>query len=842
MSRFSLPHISERTRAVILAFIAAGLIFAGGGLLWAATLPLPSIETIQQARMEQSTKIYDRTGEVLLYDLHQNVKRTVVPYAEISQDVKNATIAIEDAGFYSHIGIEPKAILRAILVNFHLRDGYLGQGGSTITQQVVKNSILESKKTIPRKVKEWVLAIKLEKALSKDEILELYLNVSPYGGNKYGIEEASQAFFGKSAKDITLAESAYLAALPQAPTYYSPYGNNFEALKKRKNLVLDRMLEHKMISPAVHDAAKREDVKFLPPQATGIKAPHFVFFVIQQLEDKFGQEALEAGGYKVTTTLDWNLESAAEKIVYTHALENEKKYKASNAALVAIDPKNGEILTMVGSRDYFDDKIDGNYNITLAHRQPGSSFKPFAYAAALLKGYTPETVVFDAQTQFSTSCEAGKFVNDGTCYAPVNYDGIYRGPVTFRNALAQSINIPAIKVLYLAGIKNTLNLAESLGITTLGDYRRYGLTLVLGGGEVTPLDMTHAYTAFANQGKQFPIVSILKIEDKHGEIIEEVKKDEVESKQVLDQQVALQITDILADNVARAPAFGSNSYLFLPGYDVAVKTGTTNEYRDAWVIGYTPDIVVGAWSGNNDNSSMEKKVAGFIVAPMWNEFMQEAFKQGKGAEKFTPPDPIPYDTLKPVLRGVWQGNQSLVVDKTTGEPATDSTPPEQREERFVPNVHDILYWVNKDDPRGPIPQNPSSDSQFGLWEYGVALWLQTNGSVATGTASALQGTSGTLPVPELNPKITIVNPNGGQRIQSNDRVTVRIKAESDFTLTRADFFINNTFLGTVTNSPFSFSFRVEDIDGIQKGNNTLRVVGYDDKLNKSEALVTVEVR
>ncbi len=837
-------RLSERTRAIIFALIAAGFVFAGGLVLWAATLPLPSVEAIQEARMEQSTKIYDRTGEILLYDLHQNVKRTIVPFDKISPNVVNATIAIEDDNFYNHIGIEPKAILRAILVNFHLREGYIGQGGSTITQQVVKNSILESKKTIPRKIKEWVLAIKLEQVLNKQQVLELYFNVIPYGGNKYGVEEASQAFYGKPASDLTLAEAAYLAALPQATTYYSPYGNHVDLLKKRKNLVLDKMFEHDMITAEERDAAKQEDVKFLPPQSGGIKAPHFVFYVIQQLEEKYGQQVLDEGGLKVITTLDWDLQSAAEKIVYDNALQNEKKYNASNAALVAMDPKNGEVLTMVGSRDYFDEKIDGNYNIALAERQPGSSFKPFAYSAALLKGYTPETVVFDTQTQFSTACGAGTFTNDGTCYAPVNYDGVYRGPVTFRNALAQSINVPAVKVLYLAGLKNTLDLAKSMGITTLGDWRRYGLTLVLGGGEVTPLDMTGAYGVFANHGKKAPTVSILKVEDKRGEVLEEFKEDQVDAKQVLDEQVALQITDMLADNNARAPAFGANSYLFLPGHDVAVKTGTTNEYRDAWVIGYTPDIVVAAWSGNNDNSSMEKRVAGFIVAPMWNEFMQEAFKHGKGDNRFTPPSPIPYSTLKPVLRGVWQGNQSYVVDKMTGNLATENTPPELREERFVPNIHDILYWVDKDNPRGPIPQNPASDPQFQLWEYGVALWSGNNAELINSTSATTTPPTATDDVhkPEFAPKVTITNPDEGDRVDRSDRVHIRIDTDSKFDIKRADFFINEKLIGTVSNGPFTFTFVPDDTNAVTRGENTLRVAVYDDKLNRGEASVKFEVR
>ena len=406
----------------------------------------------------------------------------MVPYEDISHNIKNATIAIEDDTFFEHHGVRPFAIFRSAFTNF-LENGspFSGAGGSTITQQVIKNSILEREKKLTRKIKEAILAVRLEQVLSKEEILGHYLNESPYGGTIYGVEEASLAFFGKPASDITLAEAAYLAALPQAPTYYSPYGNNTEDLIKRKDLVLSRMLKNGFIDEGEYEAAKAEDVEFRAQESSGIRAPHFVFYIREYLAEKYGEESLAERGFRVITTLDWELQQEAEKIVNEYALSNETKFNAENGALVAQDPKTGEILVMVGSRDYFDENIDGNFNIAVAERQPGSSFKPFVYARALEKGYTPETVVFDLKTQFSTTCDPGNFTSNDTCYSPVNYDNAFVGPINLRNALAQSRNIPAVKVLYLAGIKSSIKLARDMGITTLSNADQYGLTLVLGG-------------------------------------------------------------------------------------------------------------------------------------------------------------------------------------------------------------------------------------------------------------------------------------------------------------------------------------------------------------------------
>ena len=825
-------------RHVIGNFILLGIVgflfVSGSIMLWVSTLNIPDLNSFEQRKVAQSTKIYDRTGEILLFDIHENIKRTIVPFKDISRHIKNATVAIEDAEFYEHRGIKPKAILRAILVNVSTLQ--FSQGGSTITQQVVKNSILTTEKKISRKLKEWVLALKLEQKLSKESILELYLNESPYGGNLYGIAEASKAFFGKEVSDLTLAESAYLAALPQAPTYYSPYGNHRDKLDERKNLVLAKMYENKFITKDEFESALSEETIFKSQSNVGIQAPHFVIFIREYLEEKYGKRAIEERGFKVITTLDFKLQQKAEKIVAKFALENVEKFNATNASLIAIDPKTGQILTMVGSRDYFDEEIDGNFNVTLAHRQPGSAFKPFVYATAFNRGYTTETVIFDVQTQFSTTCEFDNLTLKDNCYAPGNYDNIFRGPVTFREALAQSINVPSVKVLYLAGLSDSLQTARSMGIQSLSDIDRYGLTLVLGGGEVSLIDITGAYGTFANEGIRNLTTGILRIEDSTGNIVEEFTPSPL---RVLSDQTALRITDILSDNEARAPAFGNRSFLYFSNRDVAVKTGTTNDYRDAWIIGYTPSITVGAWAGNNDNTPMEKKVAGFIIAPLWKAFMLEVFKD-LPAEKFRTPLQENDITLSPLLRGFYQGGESYFIDSISGKRATEFTPLELREERVFTNTHSILYWVDKKNPRGPAPVNPEQDPQFKAWEYAVSLWKEKGGIVFESSTST-KFEFDDIHKPEFRPKLTITNPKANVRYKANDRIFITVQSEPNkFPLSKIDVFINGIFIDSVMKEPFSLMIIPDDLTAVL-GRNTLKVIGYDTVFNKSEVEIIFDV-
>lgn len=709
------PLKKHGLRNILIFLFSCGVLVAGILLIWVSSFQIPSLNTIEDRKVSQSTKIYDNTGKILLYDVHNKAKRTIVSLDSISQYIKDATISIEDKDFYTHKGFKPTSFTRAVIANFVSRE--YSQGGSTITQQVVKNSLLVGDKTITRKLKEIALSLKLENVITKDQILGMYLNENPYGGTIYGVEEASQTFFATTSGSVTLAQAAYLAALPQAPTYYSPYGKNREQLDKRKNLVLREMFEDKKITQEQYDEAVAEKVNFLPQSSVGIKAPHFVMYVKDYLEKKYGEDVLEQGGLRVITTLNYELQAKAEAIAKQYAESNEKNFNGSNDAFIAINPKTGGILTMVGSRDYFDKKIDGNFNVTLARRQPGSTFKPFVYAEAFVKGYTPETVLFDVPTQFAAKCAVDNFTSENDCYSPGNYDDKFRGPMTLRDSLAQSINIPSVKALYLAGVKDSIQLAENMGINNLGNANTYGLTLVLGGGEVSLLDMTSAYGVFAAEGVRNPHVSILKVEDKNGKILEEFSP---RPTTVLDAEVARKISDILNDNAARTPLYGSNSSLYFPGRDVAAKTGTTNNYKDAWIIGYTPDIVVGTWAGNNNNTPMAKKVSGLIVAPMWRAFMEEVLKSDP-ANTFTKPQKEDSFSIKPVLRGKWQGGISSVLPETVVDP---NNPPF---ESLSGGVHSILYWVNKDDPRGPQPNNPGSDSQFNHWEYAVRLWATQNG-------------------------------------------------------------------------------------------------------------------
>ena len=694
-------------KAFIMLALSAFFILGALILIWVSTFKVPTSESIRERRVTESTKIYDRTGEILLYDTGGNVRRSIVSIEEISRYIKNATIAIEDREFYSHNGVKPTAFIRAMFIN--ILSLSFSQGGSTITQQVVKNSLLTGDKSLfggpTRKIKEWVLAVKLEKVTSKEEILSMYLNEIPYGGVIYGVEEASEAFFGKKSSDVTLAEAAYLAALQKAPTFYSPYGKNRERLEERKNLVLREMLRNDFIDQAEYDSAIKEGVNFVIKGDSSIKAPHFVFYVLDYVKKKYGEESVNSGGLRVVTSLNYELQSIAEKIALDYALENKTKFDAENTAMVAIHPKTGEILTMVGSRNYFDEEIDGAFNVTTAKRQPGSTFKPFVYSQAFLKGFTPETVVFDVKTQFSTRCTPNDLTMGNGCYAPENYDSLFRGPVTLRNALAQSLNIPSVKVLYLAGLSDSIRLARDMGIESLSNKGDYGLTLVLGGGEVTPLELTGAYGVFANSGVKVALTPIIEIKNKIGETLE---KNEPKGKEVLPKEISLKISDILSDNVARAPSFGQSSVLYFANRDVAVKTGTTNDYKDAWIIGYTPNIAVGAWAGNNDNTPMQKKVAGFIVAPMWRAFMDQVLAKTPD-ERFEEPLVEDKSVLKPVLQAIWQGGEF------------------QGNNLVVGGVHSILNWVDKNDPRGPIPNDPNADPQFERWEYGVRLWAQNNG-------------------------------------------------------------------------------------------------------------------
>lgn len=821
-------------KEIAFVLIGLGLLLISILIIWISTLRIPDFAAFEERLIINSTKIYDKTGEVLLYNLHQDIKRTSIPLSEMGINIQEATIAVEDAEFYNHNGVRVTSTVRAVLSNiFNIG---IGGGGSTITQQLIKNTLLTSQKSVIRKVKEWVLAFKIENALTKNEILELYLNEVPYGGTIYGIEEASKTYFNKKSKDLTVAEAAYLAGIPQSPTVLSPYGKNLDRLESRKNLVLSRMKEVGYLTEEEYNNAQNEVVTFTPQSLTGIKAPHFVFFVKAYLDEKYGKDIVEKSGLKVITTLDWELQEKAEEFVKEGALKNKKDWNGENASLVAIDPKTGQILAMVGSRDYFDKEIDGNFNVATANRQPGSSFKPFIYATAFTKGFTPETVLFDLPTEFQSTCNAyGRALpgyNQSNCYMPQNYDGNFRGPISLRNALAQSINIPAIKLFYLSGLSDSLKTAEDMGISTLKDISRYGLTLVIGGGEVTLLDITSAYGVLANNGIRNKHTGILEVTDLKGNILEQYKQNEI---QVLDKNAALTVSSVLADNVARVPTFGANSPLVVSGHEVAVKTGTTNNNKDAWTVGYTPSIAVGVWAGNNDNTAM-RKGGSAVAGPIWNKFMNHALAKYPN-EKFE--QYAPTNVTKPVLRGVWQGNESYFIDKTTGKLATEFTPEQTKEERFITNVKSILYWVDRNDIQGPKPENIENNRQYINWNTPIQDWWAKNFQNYQQTGISDIPTEYDNVHGVYKPEVTIIEPSNNKIYTSSETINLQTQVITQFPLTRMDIFINGDFVDTLT-PPFNYSFSPKGITNL-KDQNELKIKAYDSVYNTNESTVIFKV-
>ncbi|MFQ6049447.1 MAG: transglycosylase domain-containing protein [Candidatus Paceibacterales bacterium] len=641
---------AERGLGLVLKFLVFSFLFFIFGLLflfiyYAKDLPRPEIFVERQ--LAQSTKIYDRSGQILLYEIYGEEKRTWVPLKVIPEYLQQAVIAAEDSTFYHHFGVDLKGIVRAVLVD--LKVGRPVYGGSTIPQQLIRSTFLSIEKTAERKIREIILALELDRRYQKEQILEWYLNQVPFGQNAYGVEAASQTYFKKSVSEISLAEATVLSALIKAPYRLSPYGERKAELLARKDYILNQMVAEGFLVQEEAERAQREEIEFVG-RPVQIKAPYFTLWVKQQLEEKYGQDFLRKRGLKVYTSLDWEIQKTAEKVV-KEGIERNKIYNAYNAGLVAIDPKTGEVLAMtVGKGDYYAPPypegcapgvnclFDPKFNVVVGTernpgRQPGSAFKPFVYATAFKKEYDDKHIVVDELTNFGVWGDKE--------YIPQNYDGLFRGPVTLRQALAQSLNVPSVKVLLdLAGLDDSIKTAEDLGITTLKPS--YGPSIVLGGWEVKLLEMASAYGVFANDGLKVPPVAILRIEDSAGNILEENKKTPM---RVLGSETARLINDVLSDNEARAPMFGSSSNLFLEDYQVAAKTGTTENYRDAWTIGYAPSIVVGIWVGNNNNESMSKKPGVTLAGPIFHNFMEIVLPKYP-KENF--PKPKKHDTNIPI--------------------------------------------------------------------------------------------------------------------------------------------------------------------------------------------------
>ncbi|MBI2624055.1 PBP1A family penicillin-binding protein [Candidatus Parcubacteria bacterium] len=818
VSRGRLSRRFLRRLVQMFLLVAVTGVLAAVALFLYVAKDLPTPESLGQVRLAESTKIYDRTGEVLLYEVHGEEKRTVIPADQIPQHLKDATVAIEDVNFYKHRGIDFRGIVRATIAN--LRGRRISQGGSTITQQFVKNSLLTAKRTWTRKVREVVLAIELELFYRKDDILAFYLNQIPYGAGAYGVEAASKSYFGKSARDLTVTEAAALAALPKAPSYYSPYGNQPEELLRRKDLILDKMFEQGYLTETDRAAAKATQLAF-QPRLERIGAPHFVFWVRGQLEERYGPDVMERAGLTVITTLDAKMQAVAERVVREGAARNEQRYNAGNASLVAVDPKTGQVLAMVGSRDYFDRERDGNVNVALRLRQPGSAFKPFAYATAFKKGFTPETVIFDIPTNFST--------NPTEPYAPSNYDDRFRGPVTMRQALAQSLNIPSVKTLYLAGVNDTIDTAEAMGITSLKDRSRFGLALVLGGAEVRLLELTQAYGAFSQEGLRHPTSGILRIEDSSGTIVEAWQD---ESHRVLEPQIARLVTDILSDNKSRAPVFGERSSLFLPDRPVAAKTGTTENYRDAWIVGYTPSFAAGVWVGNNDAKPMAKGGAGVLAAgPIWHTFMQEILA-GTPVEQFSGPDLMPAE--KSVLRGEPYIETVATIDSVSGKLATDLTPPEFRETRRYKSVHTILSVVDPQNPNGPPPSDPTLNPQYRNWEDALQKWITEHPELNVRDNIPVEYDD--VHTLENIPKITVLSPNLNSVL--DDPITVEVALVHRYDIEGVEFYLDGEFVAEVRHPPYRVRWRQ---DGINGGEHMVEVKVRDAAGNRASERISFTV-
>jgi len=777
VSRRKIPWLT-----VLASTAGAGvvLLFLGGLYLLVLARDLPSFSEIKSRQVDQSTRIYDREGKILLYEVTSGQKRTVVPLSEIPDELEAAIIAIEDQNFYSNPAFDWRGIVRAALVN--LQEGRVVQGGSTLTQQVARTAFLSTERIWSRKIKELFLAVKLSRQYSKDEILEFYLNEIPFGPNLSGVAAASEAYFGKPVSELNLAESALMAALPKAPSYYSPWGSHVDELLERQRLVLRKMKETGKISEMEMKEASSRKLVF-QPRKQGILAPHFVLAVQDYLIKKYGEDMVRAGGLSVVTTLNMRLQEAAETAVKEGAARNEELYGGKNAALVAEDPKTGQILALVGSRDYNAEGY-GSYNVPLQGlRQPGSALKPFVYLTAFEKGFTPDTVLFDAPTEFVPRNENCPIIpdfnnDDPQCFHPQNFDDEFRGPVNLRVALGQSLNVVAVKVLYLAGMRDTVRNLQSFGLETLDDPSRYGLSVVLGGGEVRLIDMVKAYSVLASDGVLREQTMVLEVKDAKGRVLENFSDNGGE--QVTEPQYARQVNDILTDIRVRTGLLGANTSLTtFQGHEVALKTGTTEDYRDAWAMGYTPNLAVGVWAGNNDGAPMHRRGSSILAAiPMWNRFLAQIMPEWP-PETFARPDPS--STNKPVLAGNYMPQGEL---------------------------HSILYYVDRDDPAGALPGNPSADSQFQNWETSVLTWAAENNMPTPGLAGA--PISGQNPAPpSSNIIVRLVAPRQGEFLRAETAVLAEISAPTSLVRVSAYFNgrkINEVSGGLPQNYYFAFSF------------------------------------
>jgi membrane peptidoglycan carboxypeptidase len=837
---------------VVLLFIAISvvgviIVFAG----YSRDLPNPN--SLLERSEELSTKLYDRNGTPIL-EVYGEKNRILVNVKDVSQHVIHATLSVEDSNFYIHKGFSPRGMLRAVR-NMLTGEGL--QSGSTITQQAVKNALLTQDRTISRKIKEIILALQLESKYTKDQIIQMYLNETPYGGQNYGIYTAAKAYFNKDPKDLSIAESAYMAGLPQSPSFYSYFGSNPEAGMERKNYVLYLMNERGWIqsdgkryylSDEDYEVAKAEELKF-QAAAVSFEAPHFVLYVKQLLADMFGEEVLEQGGLQVTTTLDLELQKKAQDIVFNE-VEASKAMNVGNGALVALDSQTGQVLAMVGSKGYFLDSepegctsgitgegsctFEPNLNVALSKRQPGSAIKPITYATLLSKGYTVSYPFIDVETSFE-----GSSVDKP--YIPENYDGKFRGPMSLRKSLGNSLNIPAVKALKLAGIDSMIDLAESMGITTFGDRSRFGLALTLGGGEVKLLELTGAFSVFPSGGTFRPPTPLLEVKDARGNVL--YKYVDTKGNKVLDPGVAFLISDVLSDDGARAEVFGTGSLLNIPGHKVAVKTGTTDDKRDNYAIGFTPSVTVGVWVGNNNNDKMDPYVSSGVTGatPIWRKFMIE-YLSDKQPQNFNTPDNVhkvevdeltgmkPFDDFKtrnewfikgtePVAKSDWY--QKIEVCEEDGLIASDSCrdADDTEEKTFIKITAELPEWQNAVDKW--VNEKHSGDEKYFPPTMVSGLEFDSDGDVKT----------------DVSPKVGFVNLTDNDRIPLVYRIQVEVSSPND--IDRVKIYIGDNKVTEDKSYPYGFdmTFKPEDAGKEVK----LKAIAIDDDGRDGEKVVTVRV-
>ncbi len=819
--------------AKLMRFAAFGsLIAVVGGILvfflafawFSRNLPKPG-EVVRREGF--STKIYDRNDK-LLYDLFDDERRTPASIDQIPKDLQNATVAIEDKDFYKHNGFD---LLTLIRIPYNAVFKRRVVGGSTLTQQLVKNALLTNERSVVRKFKELVLSLQIERKFTKEEILEMYLNEAPYGGTAWGVGTASEIYFNKPVNELNLVESAVLAGLPQRPSAYSPYAGKTDddgqpLWQLRTKGVLRRMQEDGYITDLAHEQALG-DLETLQFENSGIsiKAPHFVFYVSDLLSEMFGDDAVETGGFKVTTSLDLEMQEAAQEIV-TNEVEKVESLNITNGAAIAMDPKTGEILSMIGSRDYSNDEIGGQYNVVVdGLRQPGSSIKPVTYLAMIQKGFSPSSMITDVSTVFTPH-------ENAKAYEPKNYDGKFRGPVSLRNSLGSSLNIPAVKSLATVGIDNFLSLAYDMGFVTLEptkeNMQRFGLAVTLGGAEVHMIDMASSYSSFANYGQKIEPVAILKIEDRDGNVIFEHRH--VEGRQVFLPEEAFLINNILSDNYARAIAFGTSSLLNVSP-NVAVKTGTTNDQRDNWAVGWSQDILVAAWVGNNDNSAMKSVASGVSGAtPIWRNIMLAALE----LDSYSAPDWV-----------VPSGVERIGVDKISGWPSHDDF--ESREDyfisEFIPTLPDPIHQRMKlckgesklaSDAR--IAANDYEEKEFivireddpfstdgvNRWQQAIDAWINGQEDGRYKVPTEYCGDTKEI-------YVKVVDPEDHKNFDDN-KAKVKIESDSSDGIEKMELWIDGSLIETINARTYETNF-----DFKKKGKHEIKAFAYSRNGEKKES-------